>query len=395
MRASLAFVLILFISFIGATPAAAQQSGSVLDDPLVEYQARRGLSLLYDFEFEQADRLFSQIDTRFPDHPIGPFLKALNTWWQILLDLSDESRDEAFYREMENVIERSDRMLRRDRKNFDAMFFKGAALGFRGRLRSNRGEWYRAARDGVRAMEYVFAVADADPDNPDYMFGRGIYDYYAAVIPERYAYTRPVMVFFPKGDRERGLALLEETARNGRYIQSEAAYFLLQINYVFENNRQKSLYYANWLRERHPQNSFFHTFHGRALARWGEWREAHQTFSDVLARYRQGRTGYNEAMAEQSLYYLGRIAMMYNDHERALERFRELDRIARRTDDDTYFKVLGRLRQGMALDALGKRNEAISLYRTVLRMQDWAGAHERARQYIESPYNITRAAAYR
>ena len=313
LKISLLLLLLFGLTSNGEAIAQRSDQASVLKDPLVEYQARRGLAYLYNFEFDRADVLFGQINDRFPEHPIGPFLMALNTWWQILLDLSDDSLDEAFYQQMELVISRSDRLLRRDRRNFDAMFFKGAALGFRGRLRSNRGEWYRAARDGVRAMDYVFAVADADPDNPDYMFGRGIYDYYASVIPERYPYTRAVMMLFPRGDRERGLQLLEQTARDGLFIQTEAAYFLLQIYYVFENDREKSLYYSTWLREQHPRNSFFHTFHGRALARWGQWKTAEREFTDVLSRYQSNQTGYNEAAAEQAHYYLGRIALMSHD----------------------------------------------------------------------------------
>ena len=59
---------------------------------------------------------------------------------------------------MDEVISRADRMLDRDPRNVDAMFFKGAALGFRGRLKSNRGEWFKAAMDGKKAMDYVLAV---------------------------------------------------------------------------------------------------------------------------------------------------------------------------------------------------------------------------------------------
>ncbi|MFW5973530.1 MAG: tetratricopeptide repeat protein [Bacteroidota bacterium] len=385
---------VLALALATTTEAQPRPSESVLNDPLVDYQARRGLTHLYNFDFERADRLFSQIDARYPEHPIGPFLNALNVWWQILLDLADDSRDEIFYERMETVIDRSDRMLRRDRKNFDAMFFKGAALGFRGRLRSNRGDWYRAGRDGIRAMEYVFAVADSDPDNPDYMFGRGLYDYYASVVPQRYPYTRPIMIFFPRGDRQRGLDRLESTARHGRFIQTEAAYFLLQIYYVFENDREKSFYYANWLRDNHPDNSFFHTFAGRVNARWAHWRAAEQIFTDVLERYRTGKTGYNEAAAEQALYYLGRIAMIHGDFDTAETRLQELHRIAARSPEDTYFKVLGRLRHAMTLDAQGQRSDAVRLYRDVLAMKDWAGAHERARSYLETPYSFGKASSY-
>jgi tetratricopeptide (TPR) repeat protein len=389
MNTTLSVLIALFLFAAPSLASAQTRGGSVLDDPLVEYQAQRGLNLLYNFEFEQANRLFDQIDRRYPEHPIGPFLRALNTWWQILLDLSDESLDEAFLAEMDHVIRRSDRMLRRDRRSFDAMFFKGAALGFRGRLRSNRGNWWLAARDGVRAMDYVFAVADSDPTNADFQFGRGIYDYYAAVVPERYPYTRPAMILFPRGNRDRGLRLLERTAREGRFIQTEAAYFLLQIYYVFEDDREKSLQYAQWLRTKHPRNSFFHTFEGRVHARWGDWRQTREVFTDVLQRYRRGETGYNVATAEQALYFLGRVSMLYTEHETALRHLRELDRLASRTDADTYFKVLGRLRQGMTFDAMGRRDDAVRMYRSVLSMRDWAGAHDRARLYLERPYGAS------
>ena len=258
-RSLLPWFLAALLLLSAAASAQAQTAGSgatanasILDDPFVRSQGKQGLDLLYDMKFAEAEQRFQQIDRRFPDHPIGPFLMALNTWWKILLDFSDTSHDEDFYAAMEKVIDRSDRLLKQDKQNFDAMFFKGAALGFRGRLRSNRREWFKAATDGKRAMDYVLDVAKKDPTNHDYLFGKGIYDYYAAVIPARYPFIKPVTTFLPKGDRARGLRQLERSAAEGYYIQTEAAYFLLQIYYLFEKNYVKSVQYVSWLRERHP-----------------------------------------------------------------------------------------------------------------------------------------------
>ncbi len=380
----------LVVLWLVLAPLAGQstpdEGPSVLEDPYVRAEAKRGLDLLYDMRFDEAAALFDRIDRRFPDHPIGPFLKALNLWWEILLDLSDTSHDDAFYAAMDEVIARSDRLLMRDGTSFDAMFFKGAALGFRGRLRSNRGAWLKAARDGIRAMDYVLGVAEARPENDDYAFGKGIYDYYAAVIPERYPFARPVMVFFPRGDRQRGLQALERTAREGYYIQTEAAYFLLQIYYLFEQDFDKSVYYATWLRERHPGNAFFHAFEGRVYARWGRWLRAREIFSDVLGRYEAGTPGYTAGTADQALYYLARSYMAYGDYRTALTYLMRLEALTARHTDDTYFKVLGRLRQGMCYDALGQRTLAEARYRSVLQMEDQAGAHDRARRYLQVPY---------
>lgn len=384
------FLLLLLVGLPGARPVAMAQPApapSVLDDAFVQAQAQRGLDLLYDMKFRRANVYFERIDQRYPNHPIGPFLKALNTWWKILVDVSDTSHDAAFYAAMEEVIARSDQMLARDAQNFDAMFFKGAALGFRGRLRSNRGDWFKSARDGLRAMDYVLGVARRDPGNHDYVFGKGIYDYYAAAIPDRYPYVKPVMVFFPDGDRARGIRALERTARHGRFIQTEAVYFLLQIYYLFENDYEKSVEYVTWLRERHPDNSFFHTFEGRVYARWGQWPRAEAVFTEVLARYKRRQTGYTAAMAEQSLYYLARGAMTFRRYAEALDHLGQLQALAARNTAHSYFEVVGRLRQGMAYDALGRRREAVAAYRAVLAMEDRGGAHERARRYLEHPFD--------
>lgn len=380
--------VLLAIGLLVVSPAAAQPSQyeSILDDPIVRFQVQRGLDLLYDMQFEQADKLFNQVDRRYPNHPAGPFLKALSTWWEILLDLSDTSHDEAFFAQMEEVIERSDRLLKKNKDNFDAIFFKGAALGFRGRLRSNRGDWYKSALDGKRAMDYVLRVARKDPSNADYAFGKGIYDYYAAAIPDRYPFVKPVMIFFPRGDRARGIRALEWTARDGVFIQTEAAYFLLQIYYLFERDFEKSVEYVNWLRKEHPNNPFFHTFEGRVYAHWGKWGDAGAIFSNVLARYEKKMPGYNQAMAEQALYYRGRAHMVYARYDEAIADLTALRRLSATKPGESYFEVWGRLREGMAYDAAGYRDRAVACYREVLSMDNRADVHDMARRFLNSPY---------
>ncbi|MEZ4696173.1 MAG: hypothetical protein R2832_07150 [Rhodothermales bacterium] len=381
-------VLLLFLLLSGAGQDAYGQAspGSVLDDPFVREIAQTGLDNLYDLKFDAATAAFERIDRRLPEHPIGPFLLSLTTWWEILLDLNDTSRDEQFYDAMDEVIERSDAMLKRDARNVDAMFFKGAALGFRGRLRSNRGDWFKSAMDGKKAMDYVLGVPELDPDNDDYQFGKGIYDYFAAVIPEQYPFVKPVMAFFPSGDRQRGLDLISRTADHGYFIKAEAAYFLVQIYFLYEKDYSKCLHYLNWLREAYPDNSYFHALEGRVYANWGQWSRSTAIFDEVLKRYIAKDRGYNEAIAEQALYFIARGRMVDREHDQALSTLLQLEALSARTSDDTYFKVLGRLRQGMCYDALGKRPQAEERYRQVLRMKDFGGAHDRADRYLERPY---------
>lgn len=378
--------LLLLACALLLAPGLRAQEASVFDDPRFIRQAERGLDLLYDMQFEQADRVFDALAAQYPNHPAGPFLQALNTWWLILLDLNDTSHDRAFYEAMDKVIDRANRRLRRSRRDFDAMFFKGAALGFRGRLYSNRRDWLRAANDGKRAMDYVFAIADEEPTNADYYFGKGIYDYYAAVLPKRYAWSKPFMAFFPRGDARRGLNELKRAHLQGRFLQTEAAYFLLQIYYVFENDYDKSVEYVTWLRKAHPNNSFFHTIEGRIYARWGRWDKVKEIFSEVASRSRRSASGYTDVVAQQAYYYLARHALLERDLDMALRQLQQIERLARGQKHDTTFKILGRLRQGMVYDQMGRRDLAERRYREVLKMRDIADSHQMAKRYLDRPY---------
>ncbi len=381
-------VVLVLLATCGALPvtAWAQPGPSVLDDPAVRQVAKEGLDLLYNMQFDEAASRFDEISRKADDHPIGPFLEALTLWWEVLMDLSDTQHDEAFYAAMAEVIDRCDARLAVSAEDFDAKFFKGMALGFRGRLRSNRRDWIRAAADGKRAMDYVLAVARADTTSHDFVLGPGLYNYYAAIIPARFPFVRAITTFLPKGNRELGLAQIGRTATHGYFMQTEAIYFLLQIYYLYEADYRASVEHVSMLRARHPGNSFFHTLEGRIYARWGSWSRSDTIFASVLDHYRRGTRGYTAPAAEQALYYLARGRMTKQDYETAVSYLLSLDALSARLDQHTYFKVMGRLQQGMAYDALGRRTRAVERYEQVLAMKEWGNSHARAQRYLERPF---------
>ena len=109
-------------------------------------------------------------------------------------------------------------------------------------------------------------------------------------------------------------------------------------------------------------------------------------FREALDGYLMGKPGYNDAAAEQALYYLGRERLIRRDYQAAQDYLMQLEALAARTDDDTYFKVLGRLRLGMVHDAAGQRGLAVMRYNQVLKMEDHSESRDRARRYLEQPY---------
>jgi len=191
----------------------------------------------------------------------------------------------------------------------------------------------------------------------------------------------------PDGDRERGLRLLERTARTGRYVQTEAIYYLTQVHYLYEEDFQDARHYVRRLRQRHPDNPYFHNFEGRVYAKWGRWNRAHEVFSEVVARSEDGQPGYNPHMEEIARYYLGRERLYQQEYEEALAHLERLDALTERDVEGNRFRILGALYEGMVYDAMGEREKAKRRYRDVLAMDDPVGVHDRAERYLSEPYS--------
>ncbi len=365
----------------------SERFSSVLNDEFVRTKGKKGLDLLYNMRSDSAEALFQQIDERYPGHPVGPFLQGLNLWWTIMLDLTDTAHDEAFYDLMNEVIDRSEALLHDNPDHFDALLFTAAAHGFKARLASNRRDWWKALRNGQKAIGPARKVATTAPsENGDYVFGKGLYDYYTAILEEEYPVVKTFTWMIPDGNRERGLKLLKRTAKEGYYVQTEAIYYLTQAHYLYEEDYTKTRRYVRQLRERHPDNPYFHNYEGRVHARWGRWDRAQAVFEEVLERRKNGQAGYTMHMEEVARYYLGRAHFYDERYNEALKHLGRLKRLTDRDIENNRFRILGLLYQGMVLDAMGRRELAKKQYRAVLEMDDPVGVHERAERYLDDPY---------
>lgn len=395
---SRAVVVVLIGLGLVAGPSAAAQSAvppdttasfsTVLTDPFVRTRATKGLKRLYNMRPEEAKALFQEVDQRYPNHPVSPFLKGLNLWWRIMLDLTDTAYDERFYEHMNEVIDRCENILDENPDHFDALLFKGAAHGFKARLASNRSDWWKALTNGRKAIGPVRRVATIAPsENGDYVFGKGLYDYYTAILEEEYPAVKAFTWMIPDGDRKRGLRLLKKTAETGHYVQTEAIYFLTQIYFLYEEEYLPARRYVRRLRERHPDNPYFHNYEGRVYAKWNRWDQARDVFLDVLKRCEAGQNGYNGHMEEIARYYLGKDRLYRGDYDKALAHLQRLDALTDRDIEDNRYRILGALYTGMVYDAMGKREKAVEQYERVKEMDDPVDAQDRAKRYLKEPYS--------
>jgi tetratricopeptide (TPR) repeat protein len=386
--------LLLFLTTLllaaAAAVAAPVRPKSIMDDAEFRAEAQRGLDRLYDMDFNGADAVFSGIAARYPDHPVGPFLQALSPWWEIQVNSYDESRDEPFMDAMDEVLDRCERRLKKNREDVDAMFFEAGAHALRGRLHSDRGRWFKAARDGQKALHYLEEVRKRDPQNPDLLLGVGLFDYLSDVVPRKHPFLKVFTRFFPRGNRERGIEEMSQAMDKGQFVSTEAAFSLLQVYFVFEDDFATSLHYARLLRERYPDNSLFHIYEGRSFARLNLWDDARRTLREVTERQEAGKPGYRGDVAEQALFLLSRDAVRRRQYAEALdilERLEKMPETGRNGREESVYKTLGRLYRGMSLDAQGQRDKALFWYREVRAAKGPDTARDMAKNYLKAPYS--------
>ena len=389
-------LLYLVVAAVGITSVAAAEPGKSIEKPysIRGYDSRiqEGIDLIYNLQFTEADRYFQSVIDREPENPLGYFFLAMVTWWRVLVDLEDRAHDEAFYRLLDDCIRVCDRRLAQDAEDFDAILFKAGAIGFRGRLRGDRGQFVRAASDGLKCLPLLNKSRTMEPTNKDILFGQGIYNYFAEVMPCRHPIIRPVMWFLPDGDRELGLGQLQEVAREGKYAKAEAAYFLVQIYRVFERNNRLALPYLEKLYKRYPENSLFHRYMARTLADVGDWERSVVLYEEVIRRSHEGRAGYRRKGLAEALYYIGKSHFYNGEMEAAQRKFARVDSLGgpEATGVSSHYLALSNLFLGTIEDLQGARESAVARYRRAEQLDGNGEARRLARKYLKEPYTRNR-----
>jgi hypothetical protein len=245
----------------------AQNSGApdslkyILTDMQVQLDATQAVNDLYNFKFPRAERQFRWLRQQFTRHPLPYFLLALSEWWKIVPNPDSELYDERFIAYLDTSVYFAEELLRKNERNHEAMFFLAAAYGFKGRLYSDRKNWRKATFAGRLAVKYMNDSRGNHALSPEFLFGEALYNYYSVWVPENYVMLRPIVAFFPKGDKALGLKQLKEVAQNAFYTRTEAQIFLMKILSADEKKPTEALEIASYLAKTYPDNAYFQRYY--------------------------------------------------------------------------------------------------------------------------------------
>ena len=259
-------------------------------DPDAEY--RDSLELVYQGHVDTAlARLRAAADAD-PADPMAAYVLALALCWKIEQRPETEELDRELQAKAANAVARADATLERTPDDVRALFARGAAWGALSRYHLFRLHRSDAARSAVRMREDLTRVRQLDPLHHDALFGLGLYDYYADVLPRAAKLIR-FLARIPGGDRHRGLASIEDAGARSTFHRTEARVQLYEIYAFYEEQPGRAMDQLDELRRLYPTHPLWALKAVEHLrARLGAYADAVAAGREILARAAGGEPNY-------------------------------------------------------------------------------------------------------
>src|ERR1044072_3061218 len=202
---------------------------------------RGGLDALYNIDYDKAQRDFKEIVQLYPNHPGGYQMLAARLWIKTLYESrrlqASLYNSESFYTNGDDKVDPkivdefrpltreakrlSEAKLKQDPKNIEAMDFLANTEGLKASFaEAVERRHYAALKDGNDAVNLHRDILKLDPKYIDAQLTIGLYEYVVGSLPLPVKLIAGVTGY--RGSKKRGLALIEQVAKEGRWSQDDA-----------------------------------------------------------------------------------------------------------------------------------------------------------------------------
>jgi len=346
----------------------------LISDINIQLECSQALNELYNFEFSKAERQFRWIKQKYAWHPLPYFLLGLSNWWKIMPNTSDTRYDEVFLGYMDSTIHIAEGLYRKfPAHRIEAAFFLAAAYGFKGRLYSDeeRRNWRKAATAGKTALDYMEECKKMNYLSPELLFGDALYNYFSVWVPENYSALKPIMWFFPKGDKKLGLEQLKEVSYNAFYTRTEAMVWLMRILNGYENDQVRAFQLAEYLFQTYPNNPYFHRYYARMLYARGMYPEMEKESRDILAKIDSGRVGYEATSGRYAAFFLAQLAGAKRNWDEARKNYEKAVAFAEATGaTKSGYYLYSLIELGEIAERQGRKADAKRYFQLVKKNSD-------------------------
>jgi tetratricopeptide (TPR) repeat protein len=415
---------LLVLLLMSTLSVAAQQPSSpwITDAERARFEElrRSGLDALYNIDYDKAERDFKEIVKLIPNHPGGYQLLAARVWIKTLYEsrrlqgslyssetfysTGDDKVDPKIVTEFRNLTREAKRLaeakLKQDPKNIEARDFLANTEGLKASFEEAvERRHFAALRDGNDAVNHHREVLKLDPKYIDAQITIGLYEYVVGSLPLGIKIIAGVTGF--RGSKKRGLAMLEQVAKEGRWAQDDAKTVLV-ILYRRERRFADVLKLSRELSAKYQRNYLYRLESADALVSLAEVKRKEKDVAGAVQAEKEAFATFDEILRDRNMrdtaaraldlihFKYGEVLMMAGHHDRAAKEFLAATKVER---GEPGLITMAHLFAGQSYDAAGKRDEAVAQYKEVLARPNVYDAHDEAKKGLRQAYKAEHAVA--
>jgi tetratricopeptide (TPR) repeat protein len=219
-----------------------------------------------------------QIESIFPENPVGPFFHAA-VLHSIMLDYEDYSKEKEFKRAVERTIALSKKLLRRDPRNAWGHFFLGGGLGYMAFYYGKQTRYVQAFQTGLESIAALERALEADSTLYDAYLGIGTYKYYRSRLA-RFLTWLP----FVRDERAEGIRMVRLAVEKGKFARFPAINSLAWI-LAAEKRFDEANRLAREALAAYPSSRFFMWTVAATERLLGRWENSLEQYQRLLASF--------------------------------------------------------------------------------------------------------------
>lgn len=357
--------------------------------PPLEDLIRQGLESSARGDLAGAGQAWQRIRQHYPEHPAGPVYQVHTLEARKALDVQDERYDAELRAKAKEAIALAEAWLERVPDDPEAHFYAGRAKQALMIVLGMAGEYYRAGTSGEQGRVHLERALELEPTFVDAKLPLGSYYYYTS-IASRFIRWFSWLWFVPTGERELGLAYLQEVSRSGDLLRFDADIKLIQAYLYLERTPERAAPIIERLHQAYPENSSV-AFEGIELALMrGDYTGTIEKALELEAT--QGNHFGDDTRRRMAKVWRARAELFRGDSDRVATTLAELDGAWDALSPWCRRWLL--LTKGNLEDVLGHRAEAVAYYERVIELKtrwDSARSIKLAQDGIEQPFRVEAA----
>lgn len=348
-------------------------------------KAQSGVQAIYNLDFRTAEENINYILKKDPNYPIALFGKTMIEWarFEYEFEKSNPVQTVIFEQTIATSINGIKEWLKQNPGVAQDYLALGGIYGVKARFELANRKYIKAYFSGKKGIKYMNKAAKLSPKMYDAYLGEAIYQYYAGTLP---AVVKVLAKLVGSADAQKGIDYLNLIKDKGKFSADTAKLLLVEISIHNETyyNPPLAAKLIGEVRKKYPQNPLFEFVEIIADYENKNYDKVISSAENFLTKIGK-ENFYKEIYIARTYSAIGTAYMAQGLWEKAAKTF-EKSVQATSKQDMSRWQMNNLLRLAQVYDVLGKRQEALTIYKDIKKAKESWGIDEVAAIYLKKPF---------